>query len=568
MKRIIVLLLTLSMTAGLSSTVCFAEETESTLYHYDNCTVEVSGVDFDSNEAKRIADSMCGGQKSSVPSFLSGGSASCSSHSLKSYTTTVTEHGYYDDVPACRKTVYAVAACANSGCDYMIKELLSETRVGCCMAKIFPDVGYGEWYSRAVLLVKQRGIMLGSDGYFHPNAPVTRAEFVMTLARFANADMSKYTKSPFTDAPVTAWYGKAVAWAKSNKIAGGYSPKYFGPDDPITREQMCVMLVNYIEKFDIDLTTAGEKDFSDKNEISSWAVSAVRKCGEWGVVNGMEGGAFRPKETTTRAQSAQLMYNLIHKAGLAYNKAFEEAGNNNYSGGGMHNMSVGDLFGSGSSVRYPFLDDKLYYSFKALANRLSMSYSYIYNEYTKNEHTYFARYFDTTVMTEEEFIDGIAVSYYRYISERGSVLFPCVDGEEAEFKSGRVKIRLNHYNLLKRPSVSYELADLGVVDIIHLPTQILDSYREASITDLLGALDSNVLDLRSYDDATVNYFYEEEFPLADRSVTAFVSEYCGDSEGYMHIWFMYDGAIVRMYGHTDTIEEKLSTLSFCEKALE
>jgi len=563
-RRIIILLLAMLLTVSGFQTVCSAQSEQSRIFESGSLTVEVSAANLTDADAERIADSFMG-YSGSVPSYLSS-MGDRVSHTLKVYTTTVTEHNYYDSVPACRKSVYKVTLCTDAGCDYMLKELLSATRVGCCMAKIFKDVGYGEWYSRAVLLMKQRGIMLGSDGYFEPKDDLTRAEFAMILARFANADLDKYIRSAFTDAPITAWYGSAVAWAKSNKIVDGYSPKYFGPGDPITREQMCVMLNNYAEQFDLELSEGVKRDFLDKNEISSWAEDAVNKCSAWSIVNGMEDGSFRPRDNTTRAQTAQMMYNLIHKAGLAYNKAFKEAGNNDYSGGGTGDWTSGDMWG-GISDRYPFLDDIRYYSFEKLAYRFNMNYESIYNEYTKNEHAYFSGYYDATVLTEEEFVDGITLSCYRRISERGTVLFPMVDGAEATFRGDKVVISLDHYDLLKRTSISYDLRELGVVDIIDMPEEILDVYKDATVTELLSALDSNVLNVRSYTDATVDYFCEREFTLADRTVTAFVSRYCGNREGYVHIWFAYDGAIVRMYGHEDIMAERLSKLSFSWKEL-
>ncbi len=177
----------------------------------------------------------------------------------------------------------------------------------------FKDVSEEDWYYTYVEYVYQNGMFSGtSDTTFEPLTEMTRAMFVRLFANLDSVDLTKYTETKFTDVDMSAWYGSAVAWAEANKVVNGTSETTFEPDQNITREQMCVLLVNYAAYAGIDLTLDTPKDtaFTDADEVSSWAKDAVIICAAAGIINGKGDGRFDPQGTATRSEVAALCTNF------------------------------------------------------------------------------------------------------------------------------------------------------------------------------------------------------------------------------------------------------------------
>ena len=102
----------------------------------------------------------------------------------------------------------------------------------------------------------------------------------------------------------------AVRWATSQGIVGGYGNGTFGPNDPITREQLAVMLWRYSGS---PAATNKELHFNDTDEISGFALEAMRWAVENGILNGYGDGRLGPRGQATRAQAAQMLKNFIEK---------------------------------------------------------------------------------------------------------------------------------------------------------------------------------------------------------------------------------------------------------------
>ena len=109
----------------------------------------------------------------------------------------------------------------------------------------FTDVPADAWYADAAAYCREQGLMSGvSENTFAPAAKVSRAMLVTILYRQAG-NPSVQTASVFQDVPENAWYGSAAAWAAENGIVNGYTDGRFGPNDPITREQLATILWRY-----------------------------------------------------------------------------------------------------------------------------------------------------------------------------------------------------------------------------------------------------------------------------------------------------------------------------------
>ena len=178
----------------------------------------------------------------------------------------------------------------------------------------FTDVTENKWYANAVAYVSENGLMTGTTATtFAPSVNLTRAMTVQILAKIANADLTSYTETKFSDVPAGKWYTSAVAWADENGVANG-TGELFQPADPVTREQLAQMIYKFAEKYDVynefPTTTENADGFADADRIHDWAKEGV----DWAVSNGMISGVgnntLDPRGTATRAQAAQIFYNL------------------------------------------------------------------------------------------------------------------------------------------------------------------------------------------------------------------------------------------------------------------
>lgn len=178
-------------------------------------------------------------------------------------------------------------------------------------ALMFTDVKASAWYKPYIDYSVTYGILSGAgNGKMLPNKTMTRAEFVQVLANLSGVDTSnKNITTEFTDVKSGAWYAPAVKWASENGIVSGVGDGKFSPNANITREQMCSMLVRYVEKY-LGITlenSIDKKTFADDNKISSWAKDSVYKCQQSGLVSGVSETSFAPRDNATRASVATIM---------------------------------------------------------------------------------------------------------------------------------------------------------------------------------------------------------------------------------------------------------------------
>ena len=132
---------------------------------------------------------------------------------------------------------------------------------------------------------------------------LTRGEFVSAL--FAQSGMTgmEPKQAWFEDVPTHGELALAVRWAVMEGIAAGYGNGRFGPDDPVTREQMAVMLYRYAQALGQGFRGAWyfPLDHPDASEISDWADEAMHWCVMHGILTGTDRG-LEPKATATDGQ--------------------------------------------------------------------------------------------------------------------------------------------------------------------------------------------------------------------------------------------------------------------------
>lgn len=205
----------------------------------------------------------------------------------------------------------------NENPEYILPELKDCPHKGTALlTKPFVDVNSDDWFKPYVDYAVEQGIFKGtSDVEFEPLKDMTRAQFVQVFANLSCVDTNDTNvDSGFIDVESGQWYAPAVKWASENGIVKGVGDGKFEPDAKVTREQMCLMLVNYMENFKnskLDEIIAVET-FKDDDIIHDWAKDAVYKCAKSGLVKGVGDGNFEPIDFATRAAGATLFTNF-HK---------------------------------------------------------------------------------------------------------------------------------------------------------------------------------------------------------------------------------------------------------------
>ena len=161
----------------------------------------------------------------------------------------------------------------------------------------------GHWAEKHIRALAEKGWISGyPDNTFRPDQTITRAEFVCIVVYVLGLELSG--EKTFVDT-ADHWAEDIIAAAYAHGIIRGYNDTTFGPDDPITREQMAENLVN---AFGLQLKQGGEgKTFTDQEQISAWAREAIEIAASHGLFVGYEDGTFRPRKQTTRAEAAAVL---------------------------------------------------------------------------------------------------------------------------------------------------------------------------------------------------------------------------------------------------------------------
>lgn len=165
------------------------------------------------------------------------------------------------------------------------------------------------WAAEDINLLADLGVVTGKpDGTFRPDSQITRAEIVAILVRLY--DLNSDDMVLFDDTK-DHWASGYISIAASLGYVNGFDAKHFGPDDQLTREQMAVMTAR-IAELQEDTSGGNPVPFTDKDRISSWALSAVTSVFQNGVISGYPDGTFRPLAKITRAEACHMIVNLIN----------------------------------------------------------------------------------------------------------------------------------------------------------------------------------------------------------------------------------------------------------------
>ena len=217
---------------------------------------------------------------------------------------------------------YSVYACGLEGCGGQLRA--DETDRLLKPSELFPDVKDDSWYSNALRYVIRTeiggtAIMKGyDDGNFKPDNAMSRAEFVTLLWRIEGSEEVAYTDK-FEDVAKGQWFEKAVLWAADKEIVNGVSPTKFDPNATVTREQIATLFKRYADykSYDFGAEEADLTTFPDSEDVSGYAVSAIKWAVGCGIISGNKAADGRdmidPNGRATRAQVAVMLQRFMDK---------------------------------------------------------------------------------------------------------------------------------------------------------------------------------------------------------------------------------------------------------------
>ncbi len=171
----------------------------------------------------------------------------------------------------------------------------------------FMDMTGYDWASEAVEDLRAKGIVQGkADGIFAPQDSITRSEFVkMIVGAFAVGEIE--SDPGFSDLVPDRWDYKYICSAYGAGIVNGISDTYFGCSEPITRQDMAVMIDRIVESGGGELAPR----FLDDRLITEYAYESVYDLRYNEVVNGDESDRFNPNSNATRAEAAVIIYRAM-----------------------------------------------------------------------------------------------------------------------------------------------------------------------------------------------------------------------------------------------------------------
>ena len=282
-------------------------------------------------ETKTFTCTRCGETKTEIiPKFTH-------EHSYKAVVTapTCTEKGYTTHTCACGDSyvdsyvlplghdwgsgkVTKEPTATENGIKTYICARCGETKTevipaGGCPSAGFTDVpGEDNWAHAGIDYCVANGLMSGVGGnLFAPKKTTTRAQIVQILYNL-QGEPRVYGSTPFTDL-TNDWYQDAILWAYQTGVVAGTSSTTFEPDLPVTREQIAVILMEYMTrvlKLERTWTPADLSTFPDAGSVSDWAKNAMADAVALGLISGASNGGqtcLEPQGSATREQVATIL---------------------------------------------------------------------------------------------------------------------------------------------------------------------------------------------------------------------------------------------------------------------
>lgn len=179
--------------------------------------------------------------------------------------------------------------------------------------KRFADVPETYWAYDAISGLASRQIVVGTpNGSYEPGTAVSRAELAAMLARALKLEPGEMDS--FADVSPDAWYFSSLSGAYKAGLVQGRNEGTFAPSTPVTRQEMAVMLMKaYAFQGGAAAVQEASHTFADAVQISDWAAASVNSAYSLGLIHGRGADEFAPTAYLTRAEAAQIVYQLLSK---------------------------------------------------------------------------------------------------------------------------------------------------------------------------------------------------------------------------------------------------------------
>lgn len=182
----------------------------------------------------------------------------------------------------------------------------------------FTDVSSGDWYSAAVDFAYFNELFAGmGDDQFAPQSSMNRAMMMTVLYHLAGSPESERlaATATFTDVPAGQWYTTFISWAAEQNVSAGTGGGKFSPNEPVTREQVVVLLYNFASNY-MGMTLSERQDITscaDYSKVAFWSQDAMSWAAACGVVSSGSGVQLEPGRSATRAEVASMLMSFSQK---------------------------------------------------------------------------------------------------------------------------------------------------------------------------------------------------------------------------------------------------------------
>lgn len=173
------------------------------------------------------------------------------------------------------------------------------------------------WGAYSAGMLASRGYIIGEDYgnrfYFHPDETINRFEFILMVnAIFGVRPKDSLADNPFSDKNIPAYVMRTGIAAYEYQIISGNREKngkiYLRPFNAITRAEAITILDYALQ---LDAYGVSETTFKDRASVPEWAVQSVRNLEAYGVIQGYEDNTIRPNQNITRAQAAEMVWQVL-----------------------------------------------------------------------------------------------------------------------------------------------------------------------------------------------------------------------------------------------------------------
>ena len=289
-----------------ASTYTFQEDAEMVWYYTDDYTQEESGEQWSGSgggEEPAVEAGENGTYQVAIPQGHSGPSAVEIPEARPGQLVVIVHEDGTEEV--------LKKALAEEGTVYLLLEEDARIRI-VAYENDFQDVPEGSWYASAVDFAAGRGLLSGvSETEFAPEEGLSRGMLATALYALEEPGEQSWV-SLFDDVAGGAWYARGTVWAAQAGIVSGYGDGTFGPEDPITREELAVMLYAYAGHLGLETTGRAElSGFADSGAVSPWAAQAVAWAVDAGILGGKDGDLLDPAGGATRAEAAAMLRALV-----------------------------------------------------------------------------------------------------------------------------------------------------------------------------------------------------------------------------------------------------------------